>query len=62
MTELCDLSASRLGTMIRTKEASPVEIMESCIARTQSVNGALNAMVTPAFDTAFAAARAAEEC
>jgi Asp-tRNA(Asn)/Glu-tRNA(Gln) amidotransferase A subunit family amidase len=61
MTELCDLSASQLGTMIRTKEVSPVEIMESCIARTKLVDGALNAMVTPAFDTALAAARAAED-
>ena len=58
MTELCDLSASQLGTMIRAKEVSPVEIMESCIARTELVDGALNAMVTPAFDTALAAARA----
>ena len=61
MRELCDLSASQLGTMIRTKEVSPVEIMESCIARTKLVDGALNAMVTPAFDTALAAARAAED-
>ena len=61
MTELCDLSASLLGTMIRTREASPVEIMESCIARTKAVDGALNAMVTPAFDTALSAAREAED-
>jgi len=61
MTELCDLSASQLSTMILTKEASPVEIMESCIARAKSVDSALNAMVTPAFDTALAAACAAED-
>ena len=61
MTELCDLSANLLGTMIRTREASPVEIMESCIARTKAVDGALNAMVTPAFDTALSAAREAED-
>ena len=61
MTELCDLSASQLGTIIRTKEASPVEVMRSCIARTKAVDGALNAMVTPAFDTALSAARKAED-
>ena len=61
MTELCDLSASQLEKMIRIKDASPVEILESCIARTKSIDGALNAMVTPAFDTALVAARAAED-
>ena len=61
MTELCDLSAGQLMKLIRTKDASPVEVMESCIARTKSVDGAVNAMVTTAYDTARAAARAAED-
>lgn len=61
MTELCDLTAMQLRTMIQTKKASPVEIIKSCITRTKAVNGSLNAIVTPAFDKALAEARCAED-
>jgi len=61
MTELCDLSATALQAMIAEKKVSPVDIMQSCIARYEAVDGALNALVTPAFDSAMAAAQRAED-
>ncbi len=41
MTELCDLSAADLRRMIGAKEISPVELLDSCIARTEAVDGAV---------------------
>jgi Asp-tRNA(Asn)/Glu-tRNA(Gln) amidotransferase A subunit family amidase len=61
MTELCDFSATELRAMIGVKSVSPVEIMDSCIARVIAVDTALNAVVTPAFAQARNAAKAAED-
>ena len=52
MTELCDLTAREARRRIGTKEISPVELLESCIARTEAVNPALNTLVTPCFERA----------
>ncbi|MDD9878757.1 MAG: amidase family protein [Magnetovibrio sp.] len=60
MTELCDLTAREARRRIGTKEISPVELLESCIARTEKVNPALNALVTECFQRARAEAKAAE--
>ena len=41
MTELCDLTATEARRRIGSKEISPVELLESCIARTEAVNPAV---------------------
>lgn len=52
--EPCDLSAVEARRLIGTKRLSPVELLESCITRIETVDPAVNAI--PARD--FAAARA----
>ena len=61
MTEPCDLTACQARRMIGEKRLSPVELLESCIARIEAVNPAVNAMVTTAFDRARTEAKAAED-
>jgi amidase len=60
VTEPADLDAVEARRLIETSELSPVELLESCIARIELVDPALNAMVTRAFDRARTEARAAE--
>ena len=60
MTELCDLGAVDLRHMIGAKEISPVDLLDSCIARTEAVDGAVNAMVARDFERARETAKAAE--
>lgn len=52
MTELCDLDATALRDMIGTRQVSPVEVLDSCIARIEAVNPVLNAMVEMRLDEA----------
>lgn len=44
-TEPCDLSAVEARRLIGAKKLSPVELLESCLARTTDTNGAINAVV-----------------
>lgn len=60
MTQPCDLSATEARQLIGTKRLSPVELVESCIARVEAVDHAVNAMVARDFDRARTEARAAE--
>ncbi|WP_368414037.1 amidase [Falsiroseomonas sp.] len=60
MTEPCDLSAVAARRMIGARQLSPVELLESCLARTAAVDHAVNAMVALDTDRARAAAKAAE--
>src|SRR3546814_7363465 len=60
-TDMCDLTAVELRRMIGTKEVSPVELLESCIARIEAVNPAVNALVAMDLDAARRAARDAEK-
>ena len=60
MTEPCDLSAVEARRLIGQRRLSPVELLESCIARIEAVDHALNAVVARDFDRARAAAREAE--
>ena len=55
MTEPCDLTAVEARRLIGQKRLAPTELLESCIARIEAVDHAVNAI--PARD--FAAARAA---
>lgn len=57
----CDLTAREARALIGRKRLSPVELVESCIARIEAVDHAVNAMVARDFDRACLAAREAEE-
>ncbi|MDB2468604.1 hypothetical protein N9X39_00850 [Alphaproteobacteria bacterium] len=52
MSDLCDKTAVELRRMIGRKDISPVELLDSCIARIEVTDGAVNAVVTRAFDRA----------
>lgn len=60
MTEPCDLSAVVARRLIGAKKLSAVELLESCIARIDAVDPALNAMVARDDARARAAARDAD--
>ena len=60
MIEPCDLSATEARRLIGRKQLSPVELTESCIARTEAVDHAVNAAVARDFERARTAAREAE--
>jgi len=53
-------SAADLARLIATRELSPVELVDACIARIEARNQALNAFVFTDFDHARRAARDAE--
>jgi aspartyl-tRNA(Asn)/glutamyl-tRNA(Gln) amidotransferase subunit A len=52
---------SELAERFRRKEASPVEITQECLRRTEKLNPRLNALITVMAESALAEARAAEE-
>ena len=58
--DLCDLEAVELRRGIGSGEVSPVALVESCIARIEASNGAINAVTATAFERARAEAREAE--
>lgn len=60
MTELCDRPALELRRLIGAKEISPVELLQSCLARVERVNGTVNALVTDCFQRAHDEAQEAE--
>jgi amidase len=60
MTEPCDLPAVDARRLIGQKKLAPSELMESCIARIETVDHAVNAMVARDFDHARTAAKAAD--
>jgi amidase len=60
VSEPSDLDAVEARDLIRARELSPVELLESCIDRIESIDPAVNAMVTRAFERARSEALAAE--
>ena len=60
MSELCDLSAVELRRAMGARQISPVEVLESCIARIARVNPRLNAVTATCYARARDEARAAE--
>ena len=52
MSDLCDKTAIELRRLIGRKDVSPVELLDSCIARIEATDSALNAVVTRSFDSA----------
>ena len=58
--EPCDLTAVEARRLIGTKRLSPVELTESCIARIEAIDPAVNAVPARDFEGARRAAKAAE--
>ena len=54
--ELALLDATDQAGLVRKKEVKPIEMVEAAIERIERVNPAINAVVTPMFDEARAAA------
>jgi Asp-tRNA(Asn)/Glu-tRNA(Gln) amidotransferase A subunit family amidase len=59
-SQLCDLSATEGRRLIGERKLSPVDLLESCIARIEAVNPSINAVVTKAYDRARSEAKKAE--
>ncbi|MGJ7573421.1 amidase [Variovorax sp. RB2P76] len=59
-TELVEKSAVELRRLIGTKQVSPVELLEACIARIERVNPFVNAVTATCFERARTEAAAAE--
>jgi len=60
MTEPCDLTAVEARRLIGQKRLAPTELMESCIARIEAIDHAVNAVPARDFDRALKAARQAD--
>ncbi len=60
MTEPCDLTAVAARRLIGQKQLAPSELLDSCIARIEAIDPAVNAMPARDFDRARAAARDAD--
>lgn len=60
MADPCDLTATEARRLIGTRKLSPVELTESCIARIETVDHAVNALPARDFEGARSAAKAAE--
>ena len=58
--EPCDLTAVEARRQIGTRQLSAVELLDSCIARIEAVDPAINAMVARDFDRARSAAKASD--
>ncbi len=60
MSEPCDLSAVEARRQIGTKQLSPVELLDSCLARIEATNGAVNSIVAMDVEAAKDTAEIAE--
>jgi amidase len=56
LDELASLSATAQGELIRRREVKPIELVDAAIGRIERLNPGLNAVVTPMFEQARAAA------
>src|SRR2546427_8583094 len=55
------LSAAETAVAVKTKQVSPVEVVQAYLARIERFDGALHAYITVMRDEALAAARQAEQ-
>ena len=55
--EFADFDATAQAELVRKREASPLELVDTAIARIERLNPRLNAVVTPLFDKARSQAR-----
>ena len=58
--QLAELSAVSAQELVANGDISPVELLEACIRQVESINPALNAMITTAFERARLEAKCAE--
>jgi aspartyl-tRNA(Asn)/glutamyl-tRNA(Gln) amidotransferase subunit A len=58
--DLCFLSIAELGSLVRARTVSPVEVTEAHLARIERLNPVLNAFVTVMVDEAHGSAQRAE--
>ena len=56
MTDLASLDATAQAELVRNGDAQPIELVDAAIARIESINDELNAVIHPLFDRARAAA------
>ena len=56
MTDLASLDATAQADLVRSGDAQPIELVDAAIARVESLNDELNAVIHPLFDRARAAA------
>ncbi len=61
MSEPCDLTATRARELLATRELSAVELLESCLARVDATDGAVNALVIRDDDAARARAQSIDD-
>lgn len=61
MTEPCDLSAVEARRLMGTRQLSPVELLESCLARIDKTDKAVNAIVAIDADAARSRAKEIEQ-
>jgi amidase len=55
--ELAPLDASAQADLVRRRYVEPIEVVDAAIARIERLHPALNAVITPLFEQARAAAR-----
>ncbi|MGX1854403.1 amidase [Streptomyces sp. NPDC055299] len=60
-TDLCFLDATDLAARIRTREVSPLEVVQAHLDRIDEINPGLNAVVTVIAEQALDAAKSAQE-
>src|ERR1700730_8094451 len=56
LDELASLTPTAQGELIRRREVKPIELVDAAIERIERLNPGLNAVVTPMFEQARAAA------
>ena len=56
-SEYSALDATALAELVRRREVSALELVDEAIARTEALNGALNAVITPMYEQARDRAR-----
>ena len=54
--EYSELDATGLAGLVRDGDVSPLELVEEAIARIEALNPVLNAVITPMYEEARAAA------
>ena len=59
--DLRELTLAEVASLVRRKEASPVELVEGYLRRIEALNPSLNAYITVAADEAMRSARQAED-
>jgi|SRR5437667_1828667 len=58
--DLASLTRKEASELLRSKNASPVDLTQACLKRIQTYNSALNSFITVTRDQAIEAARAME--